>query len=543
MKLRIYFIVLLMWSLSPFAATSEEDKQLRQEVQRLQQQTLQLQKQLNQLQHEQHVKHVSASHVQHASTSKEHHSHFRLKNKSEHHKKSDESASADKKPVIYDTPVYVHALKGQPESVELYPTALLSENHVVTYIAGTPIITAPYLGSRPAFDGSDYIVNISSINRDIRLMQQRQQLYNAYSDIGYDVPNTPILALSGKVEPIGSFGQTYTQDLTHQWNLGSAELDLAAALNDKVQGYISLAYNPSLPAYSAQRVANSGIGLGMAFVNIGDLDATPIYFTAGQLFAPFGRFSTSMTSAPLTMILGRTKSRPFILGYKSQYATGPFAAVYGFDGDTTLGDSGVGGANLGYIWTTKRAVTELGVSFISSINSAGGFQSNGVISASSNFAGFASLAHGSEAVKNIPALDVHGNFRFDQYILTAEWVGAIDRFRPQDLSFMGNGARPQALQLEAGFTFKSFDKPASLAVGYQWTQDALAINLPKNRVAGVYSISIWKDTIESIEYRHDFDYKLNQYANGAAPAGVVNTNIVATGKGADTILAQIGVYF
>ena len=50
------------------------------------------------------------------------------------------------------------------------------------------------------------------------------------------------------------------------------------------------------------------------------------------------------------MNLARTKTRPFILGYKSQEDTGPFAAVYGYRSDTTLGKSGVGGVNLGYIF-------------------------------------------------------------------------------------------------------------------------------------------------------------------------------------------------
>ena len=53
----------------------------------------------------------------------------------------------------------------------------MADGRVVTFIAGTPVVTSPYLGARPAYDGSDYIVNISSINRDVRLMEQRRRLY------------------------------------------------------------------------------------------------------------------------------------------------------------------------------------------------------------------------------------------------------------------------------------------------------------------------------------------------------------------------------
>lgn len=111
------------------------------------------------------------------------------------------------------------------------------------------------------------------------------------------------------------------------------------------------------------------------------------------------------------------------------------------------------------------------------------------------------------------------------------------------MSFNGQGARPQAAQAELGMTFMAFNRPASIGVGYQWTKEALALNLPKQRYIGVFNISIWKDTVESIEYRHDIDYGLTQFANGAAPPGLVNLPTLGTGKSADTVSAQIGVYF
>lgn len=88
-----------------------------------------------------------------------------------------------------------------------------------------------------------------------------------------------------------------------------------------------------------------------------------------------------------------------------------------------------------------------------------------------------------------------------------------------------------------------FDKPASIGVGYQWSKDTLALNMPRHRFSGVYNISIWKDTVESLEYRHDIDYGVTQFGNGAAPMGQVNANTYGTGGSSDTILAQIGVYF
>lgn len=445
-------------------------------------------------------------------------------------------------PSAHETQVIVRNIDLDPESVDFYPTALVADGRVLTYIAGTPVVTSPYLGSRPAFDGSDYIVNISSINRDIRLMQQRRNLYRAYERVGYCAPNMPILMLSGKAEPMGYFGHNSTNQTNGDWTFASSELDLAAFLNDKVEGYMSIAYNQAPPPGGGQRVANSAFGLNMGFINIGDLDESPFYFTAGQLFAPFGRYSTGMVSAPLTMIFSRVRTRPVILGYKSQADSGMFAAAYAFRSDTNLGSHAVGGFNWGYIVNAHDFTGEVGASVISSVNDSSGMQYTGA-PANTTFAGFASPFNGSEMVQKVPAGGIHATVSFDRYNLTGEWIANMSSYREQDLSFNGKGVQGSTGQVEAGVTFMTLNRPSGFYLGYQWTNQLLALNFPKHRFITTYNISIWKDTVESIEFRHDINYPSDDYANGAAPVGVTNQNTVGTGGNYDMISAQIGVYF
>lgn len=440
----------------------------------------------------------------------------------------------------HSSAVTIHTPEEHPELIELHPTALVADERVVTYIAGIPVTTSPYLGDRPAFDGSDYIVNISSINRDIRLMQQRRKLYKAYQNMGYSIPERPIIAISGKTEPFGYINSNYIGNTNTDLTLGSSELDVAAALNQNVEAYIAIAYD-QWPPEVGPRVNNSAFNLNMGFVNIGNLDKTPFYFTVGQLFAPFGRYSSSMISAPLTLNLARTKTRPFIVGYKSQENNGLFAATYIYRSDTTLGKSGVGGVNSGYSFISDQISGEVGASYISSIDDSAGMQNTAANPG--NFNGFGSLSNGNESVRKTPAMNVYGNVAYDRFNFAAEWVSAIEPFRAQDLSFNSHPAKPQAVQTEIDMTFWAFNRPSSIGLGYQWSKDALALNLPQQRYIGVFNISIWKDTVESIEYRHEIDYGSNQFANGAAPAGSVNTPTVGTGKTADTVSAQIGVYF
>ncbi|KTD66297.1 LbtU family siderophore porin [Legionella spiritensis] len=533
MRRKAVFLAVLAFAKPVFAVSNE---QLLQEIERLQKQSITMQKQIRQLQ-----KQVIAHSIPPHAIAKP------AKSKSAAENNKNKTTTPEQHVPIagekfHSSALLVHAPDTHPESIGFYPTALVADNQIVTYIAGTPVVSSPYLGERPAFDGSDYIVNISSINRDIRLMQQRRRLYRAYQHIGYPQPNRPIIAISGKSEPVVTFSNPYSGASTGDATLGSSELDVAAALNNMVEAFIGIAYDESPPYIGGPRISNSSFNLNLGFVNIGDLDKSPVYFTAGQLYAPYGKYASAMISSPLTLILARTKTRPFILGYKTPDGSGPFAAIYGFITDTTIGRSGVGGVNLGYTFEGHDSIAEIGGGYIGSIADSGGMQNSGSLPGTT-FGGFGSITNGTEAVRGVPGANVHGNISFDRYTLAAEWVGATQAFRPQDLSFNGRGAKPQAAQFEGGVTFKAFDKPASVAVGYQWSKEALALNIPQHRISGVFNISIWKDTVESLEYRHDIDYKSNQFANGAAPPGVVNANTTGTGGVSDTLVAQIGVYF
>ena len=571
MKHRFILIFLLCCNFSE-VAFADNNENLREEVKRLQEQTIKLQEQLNQLQtalvaqatnksevkpkaHKKKVINTKPK-LQTADVQTQEVQTIKVQT-SKASKKSSNSIDANGnvktdikiKPQdeafnlgYHKSPIIVHRPDVDPESLDFYPTALVADERVVTYIAGTPVVTSPFLGSRPAFDGSDYIVNISSINRDIRLMQQRRRLYRAYESMGYQAPQKPILALSGKVVPDAAIGNLFESTRVGDITLGSGELDLAAVLNDTVEAYMAFAYDASPPDVGGQRIDNSVIELNMGFVNIGNLDKSPFYFTGGQIFVPFGRFSTSMVSAPLTMIMARTKARPFILGYKSSQDSGPFAAIYGYRTDTVLNSRAAGGANLGYIFDTDNTSTEIGVSYINAIDDAGGMQFTGSVP-NTTFGGFGSFTNGSELVSKIPAVDAHLTMSFDRINLTAEWLTVTKRFGINELSYNGRGAMPQSGQLEAGVTFFAFNKPSTFSLGYQWTKEALALNLPQQRYAGVFNISIWKDTIESLEYRHDINYNKYQFANGASPAGVTNLNTIGPGGAADTLLLQIGVYF
>ncbi len=446
-----------------------------------------------------------------------------------------------KQPGYISTPLSVHTLEKDPGTVTFHPAALMAGDYILTYIAGMPVVSSPYLGDRPAFDGSDLIVNISSINQDVRLMMQRNAISRALGKLGYPEPNSPILALSGAIEPMAWHSKSYNGLQNGDVDLGTAKLDMAAALNSWVEGYFSFSYDGSSALASGRRINNSTVRLSKGFVNIGNIDRTPVYFTAGQLYVPFGRFSSSMISAPLPMIVARTMARTVIFGYRHQQGLGFFGAAYGFRSDTTLNNRLSGGLNLGYDFDVNGKRGEIGVSYISSINDASGMQGTG--NAGTQFGGFGATAL-SEAVQKVPGIDVHANINFDALSFSAEWVSATRAFRTADLSYNTVGAKPQAINVEGAFTFKVKNKPASVAAGYGWSHQGLALGMPKHRLAAVFNVSVWRDTVESIEFRHDVDYAAGNQGSGINSTGVTKAALTTgTSRSSNTVTAQIGIYF
>ncbi len=427
----------------------------------------------------------------------------------------------------------VHTLKSAPDQISFEPAALMAGDYIFTYIAGMPVVTSPYLGARPAFDGSDLIVNVSSINQDMRLMLQRRALYRALHQLGYPDPDSPIVAISGAIEPYAMQQESYAGQNSWDMDLNTTNLDVAAALNPWVEGYFSFAYDSEPPFGGGQRLSNSTVRLNKSFINVGNLDESPFYMTAGQFYVPFGRFASSMVSSPLTLRLARTKARAVLIGYKPLTNNGFYGSIFAFRSDTTNDpDRGAGGANIVYEFDRNNVRGEIGASYTSSLNDSGGMQRTGF-----TWGGFGTSA-ATEAVDKRGAFDVHANVNIGAYAMMAEWVTPCDAFRATDLAFNSRGARPQAFNVEFAHTFKVKSKPASVAVGYSGSKQALALGIPRERYSAVFNISLWRNTVQSLEYRHDVDYGTTSQAQGRGSAAVWGT-----GGASNTFSAQFGLYF
>jgi len=429
-------------------------------------------------------------------------------------------------------------------SVQTSPDSNDNKNSIMErYWGGTPVVTSPYLGVQSAFDGSDLIVNMSSINQDLRLLEQWQMLDNQMQAAGKSFPNSPMVELSGKIEGQAVYTRPYVNKSTSDIDLSGLELDTSVAVSPWASGFMAINYDNSPLSTPATRTSNSRLFINKAFLTLGNLNRSPFYLTAGQMQVPFGQYSSFMVSSPLTVSVGRTKARALLLGYHPKGNEGLYGTIFTFKGDSST-ESNAGkinqwGANAAYDFVGQGFKFTLGSSYINNMADAVGMQDNGL---GRGFRGFAASANTEVLKKRVPGADVQGKLTVGPVVFLGEYLTAIRSFDAADLTYNQNAAKPSAMNFEAGYIFTLADKPSSFALGYGRTDQALALALPKQRYSAVFNYSYWKNTIASLEYRHEIAYGVGDTATGKNTA-VDYTSIPTLGKSADALIAQIGIYF
>jgi hypothetical protein len=422
-------------------------------------------------------------------------------------------------------------------------------NHPV-FIIGTPVISSPYIGINSEYNASDLVVNQPYVNEDLYLLQQRKQLY-LYQHQQHNFPPiaTPIVNLSGKIEAQvthdDQFGNFQNGSLT-DIDLTGIELDTEILVNDWITGLIAFVYDNSPPRMSPRRIDNSSVFLERGFLTLGNLAKLPLYGTIGQFYVPFGQYSSAMLSNPFTKTLGRTKARAISLGFSKQFNSenNLNSAVFIFRGPTKTSIENRGlhnyGANVDYTFIKPKWHVNLAGSYIRSITDSLGMQHSGNPGIGA-FDGFATSVQ-TEILNPVAGLDARGTLGVGPFSLTAEYVTAAHSFSASVLSFGTkhnlHGAKPVAFHTEAAYKFNMWAKPSAFIIGYDQSKDALALLIPERRYIATASTSLWKNTIESIEFRHDIDYSATDMA-----VGQELNPIIGTGKSGNTITLQIGLYF
>jgi hypothetical protein len=422
---------------------------------------------------------------------------------------------------------------------------------------GPAVVTSPFLGGVPNYSGFDLLTNMPSINEDASLLRVRKQVEDFYAKYNIPIPQRPILAISGEVEGLATYANSkdfYENKSNSTFDLNTAKLEFFGEISKWISAVIGLSYDHTPPNFGA-RVTNARVYLDRGYLTVGNFNTYPVYFSVGQFYVPFGVYASNLISSPITETLFKTRARAALLGIRDG---GFYAALYGFQGDTYDPSTRKnGGANIGYAYTSSnnKLIVDVGGGYINNVTDSLGMQdtSNNLfhqsaVGVAGPFGGYA-FDSGNKGVTehihdNVNAYDAHVSLTYDAFNIFSEFIGTLKQFNVADLMYNHRGARPQAFDIEANYNFNAWSKPSYFSIGYDRSWQALALNVPWQSYFAVLGTSLFKSTVQSIEYRHDINYKNSSVASGNA-GNDPNFIIHGGGKGdpRNMVTANFKVFF
>src|SRR3989344_349273 len=207
------------------------------------------------------------------------------------------------------------------------------------------VTTTPYLGIRSDYQAGDLLINLPTMNQDLVLLQQQQQLENTFNAAGVPFATRPIVQLSGALAAQAAIGETYNGG-TSSVNLSTAELEINTIISKWANAFFDIDYDKNAAPYTndVSKVDNSRLYLERGFLTIGNLNRSPVYGSVGQMYVPFGHYGSYLVGTPLTDLLAKTTARALSVGYVQGAFNGQ---AYVYQGDT-------------YIHSANRTINEAG---------------------------------------------------------------------------------------------------------------------------------------------------------------------------------------
>lgn len=444
-------------------------------------------------------------------------------------------------------PTTLHTDEPHPTSTAVITNAYDSAGGPITApfdtaVPGEALVsTGPYQGVNIEYSGANLIITSPGINTDSQLLSIRKKISQALAKrygVRYDHSH---LLFSGIIESQAIFISPSQGSDTSDIDVTNISLDATIfGPTDWLLGFIEFSHDGRTPAgtsfvsNSNYRFANSRIYLNKAFVTIGNFEKSPIFATIGQFFVPFGAYSSVMVNDPLPKLLARTKARAIQIGYHNRMGKNLlYGAAYIFRGDShTSAASRInnGGLDLGYKFDAGEISGSVGASLIANLADSAGMQIG------------AGLQNAEKIHHAVPAYDLRGTLSVGKYVdFIGEFVSALRTFDGNDLIFNRHSAQPWAYNFEVSRSFTILnDKPSSIGLGYGQTGQALGLGLPESTVAFVFNTSLMRNTLESLELRHNTYYRNHDCGSQTECFGNQPINRV---RSDNSITAQLDFYF
>ncbi len=299
--------------------------------------------------------------------------------------------------------------------------------------------------------------------------------------------------LSGVMEVNATTGRTEhkngTAEETSDVALSTAELDVDVAINKYVSSHIAFLYEEDDTNNNG-----SGIVVDEGIINLEGGEQMPIYLRAGKMYLPFGYYNSHFITDPLTLTLGRTKDTAVIGGYNNSVFDVNAGIFKGAVKETNNGskiDSFVGSATY-----TMPKSTIAGLDLVAGLSYTSNMAASDTLQGSVPAIGLVDTTGGYSAFVHLDYLE--------KYTFDAEYLGAIEDFSANDISFMdAKNNKPASWNFE---TAAAIMPKLEVALRYGGSSDTGAygdISMPQSQIGWALLYELLHDTSVTFEYLHD----------------------------------------
>jgi hypothetical protein len=322
----------------------------------------------------------------------------------------------------------------------------------------------------------------------------------------------------------GNLSQGYEGENRQRLSLNDAYINVGATVNDWTKAFTSFSFSnpngqlagstfplgvtptPGAPLagqYSNVYFPVAQLNLEQGYLTLANYDVSPVFFQVGKQFTDYGRYVIHPFVRTMTQVMTESLQTSAKLGFITQM--GFHGDISAFDNTATQFNqphtSTIWGAALGFDQLNDQLGFDVGVGYLSNLTGV-----NDIAAALGNaYRGTGTYTH------LVGGFAVYADVNSGPFALGARYTTAIQHFNPNDISTqygtaVGGGARPWALDVTGGFGFNYWAHNQNLYVGYQTSNNAVNLAIPKNRYIVGYDVDMWKNTNVGIEYNHDTSY-------------------------------------
>ena len=151
------------------------------------------------------------------------------------------------------------------------------------------ITTSFLLGKSGSND--DLVVFLPAMRADLGVLRYRKKLLSYCKDHHLMGPRHPSLTIGGKLVTMFETRRDYNGTHRGDIDIDTARIDLMAEVNPWVSANMIIDYSTDKDE-SDPVVERSKLRLDREYLTIGNLARSPFYFSVGQMYAPFGSFSS-----------------------------------------------------------------------------------------------------------------------------------------------------------------------------------------------------------------------------------------------------------